>query len=97
MRTYVGLLKWTSQGLSTVKESLNRRRQATERIEQMGGRLVATYWTQGAYDVILIAEFPDDETASAFFLATGLQGAVRSETMRAYNEQEMQRIIQKLG
>jgi uncharacterized protein with GYD domain len=97
MPVYIGLLRWTDQGAQSVKEALNRRRQAAERIEQLGGRMLASYWTQGAYDFVAIMEYPDDETAAAGSLGAGMQGNIRSETMRAFDEQEMQRILQKLS
>jgi uncharacterized protein with GYD domain len=96
MPTYIGLLKWTDEGIKGVKDALNRRQQATARIERMGGRMIASYWTQGAYDVVAIVEYPDEETAAASALATGMQGIVRSESLRAFTEEEMQRILQKL-
>ena len=46
--------------------------------------------------MVVVTEFPDDETASAVALAVGMSGNVRTETMRAYGPEEMQRILQKL-
>jgi uncharacterized protein with GYD domain len=43
-----------------------------------------------------VSELPDDETASALAIALGMQGNVRTETLRAYGREEMQRIIEKL-
>ena len=78
------------------KDALTRNEQGRAAIEKAGGRLVGAWWTQGAYDVVVVAEFPDDETASAVMLAVGMTGNVRTETMRAYTREEMQRILQKL-
>jgi uncharacterized protein with GYD domain len=47
----------------------------------------------GQYDGIAIIEAPDDETATRLLIATGMQGNVRTTTMRAYSEEEMARII----
>lgn len=96
MPTYVTLLKWTEQGIKGVKETVTRADQARQAIEQQGGRLLATYWTQGAYDLVAIADFPDEETAMTFLLGLGMQGHVRSETLRAFSAEEMQRFIAKL-
>jgi uncharacterized protein with GYD domain len=96
MPTYIGLLKWTPQGIQNVKNSVKRAEEVRAQIEQAGGRLVGTWWTQGAYDVVAVTEWPDDESASAFVLSVAMVGNVRSETMRAYTAEEMQRIIQKL-
>ena len=43
-----------------------------------------------------VIEWPDDESASVFALSAAVAGNVRGETMRAYTNEEMQRILQKL-
>jgi uncharacterized protein with GYD domain len=96
MPTYIGLLKWTEQGARSAKDSLARNEQGRAMIEKAGGRLIGSWWTQGAYDVVLVAELPDDETASALAIGLGMAGNVRTETMRAYTREEMQRILQKV-
>ena len=96
MVTYIGLLKWTDEGIKGAKDGLNRRRQGAELIERMGGRLIALYSTRGAYDAVSIVEYPDEETAAAAALATGMQGILRTEGLRAFNEEEMGRIREKL-
>ena len=50
----------------------------------------------GAYDAVLIGEWPDDESASAAALTSGLQGNFRGETMRAFTVEELQRIVERL-
>jgi uncharacterized protein with GYD domain len=50
-----------------------------------------------AYDIVSIAEFPDDESGTAFLLALAAQGNLRTTTLRAYTAEEMTGIIQKLG
>src|SRR5215468_10117618 len=96
MPTYVVLVKWTEQGIRNVKDTVTRTEQARAAAEQSGGRLIGSWWTQGAYDIVAVFEFPDDETASAAALAVGMAGNARTQTMRAYTAEEMQRIIQKL-
>jgi uncharacterized protein with GYD domain len=63
----------------------------------MGGNVTGTYWTVGPYDIVSIAEFPDDESGTAFLLALGARGNIRTTTLRAYTAEEMTGIIQKLG
>jgi uncharacterized protein with GYD domain len=97
MPTYIGLLKWTEQGAKNAKDSLVRNERGAASIEKAGGRMIGSWWTQGAYDAVIVAELPDDETASALAIALGMEGNVRTETMRAYGREEMQRILQKLA
>ena len=96
MPTYIVLLKWTEQGVKNAKDALTRNDQGRAAIERVGGRLIGAWWTQGAYDAVVVAELPDDETMSAMAIALGMQGNVRTETLRAYGAEEMQRILQKL-
>jgi uncharacterized protein with GYD domain len=96
MPTYITLVNWTEQGITNVKETLDRDAQVGSLAQQLGGQLTTTYWTQGPYDLIVVFEFPDDETFAAFALALGSRGAVRTESLRAYSREEMQRILQKL-
>ena len=97
MPTYVSLLRWTEQGIRNAKDTVNRRQEAEQRVQQAGGSIVATYWTQGSYDIVVISDFPDEDTAMAFLLGLGMQGNVRSETLCAFSAEDMQRILQKLG
>ena len=54
------------------------------------------YWTVGQYDLVTVADFPDDETGTEFLLALGSQGNVRTTTLRAYNASEVAGVIGKL-
>jgi uncharacterized protein with GYD domain len=96
MPTYVSLLRWTEQGIKNAKSTLERAEQASAAVQRTGGRLQTVLWTQGAYDIVTVAEFPDEESATAFLIGLGGQGNVRSETMRAFNAEEMKRILAKL-
>jgi uncharacterized protein with GYD domain len=97
MPRYIGLIKWTDQGIRNVKETVQRAQQVRQIVEQMGGRMDALYWTQGRYDIVAILEAPDDETATAMVLRIGQAGNVRTETLRAFDAEEMERILSKLG
>jgi uncharacterized protein with GYD domain len=96
MPTYVVLGKWTDQGIRNVKDTVARVEQRRATYQKAGGRLIGTWWTQGAYDVVVVLEMPDDETVSAMALSGAMLGNTRTETMRAYTAEEMQRVIQKL-
>jgi uncharacterized protein with GYD domain len=96
MPTYVSLVKWSEQGIQNVKSTVSRTEQVRGRVEKAGGKLLGVWWTQGAYDLVGVFEMPDDESFSALALTVAMSGNVRTESMRAYNAEEMQRIIQKL-
>ena len=97
MPRYVILVNWTDQGARTVTETTQRADQVRQMVERMGGRLEALYWTQGRHDLVGIMDAPDEETAAAVGLRAGMAGAVRTETLRAFDAEEMGRILAKLG
>ena len=97
MPKYVILVNWTEQGAQSVTGTTQRAQQVTQMIEQMGGRLNTLLWTQGRYDLVGIMEAPDEETAAAVGLRAGLAGAVRTETLRAFDAEEMGRILARVG
>ncbi len=97
MPSYVLLVNWTDQGIRNVKGTVERTDDVARLAERHGGRLVQTYWTVGPYDLVAIAEATDDESATAFALELGSVGNVRTTTMRAYDREEMSRVLQRLG
>jgi uncharacterized protein with GYD domain len=96
MLTYVSLFKFTDQGIKNVKGTLDRTQQNRAAIEKAGGCMTAIYWTQGQYDLVAITEWPDEETAMAFILPLGIAGNVRMETLRAFDEAAMRRVLTKV-
>jgi uncharacterized protein with GYD domain len=96
MPTYITLLRYTQQGLEKIKDSPTRLEAAKQSVRAMGGEIKAFYLVMGQYDAVVIAEAPDDETATRFALATGARGYVRTETLRAYTEEEYRRILAAL-
>ena len=95
MPTYISLLSWTEDGVKTYKDTLERAQAAGDVAAALGGTLKDIYWTLGPYDVVSVAEFPDDETATAFLLKLGSQGSIRTTTMRAFNRDEMAGVLEK--
>ncbi len=51
---------------------------------------------QGRYDAVVISEAPNDEVVTKFALVTGSLGNVRTETLRAFTEDEYRTIISAL-
>jgi uncharacterized protein with GYD domain len=96
MPTYISLINWTEQGIRAAKDTLDRANAAAAAAENLGGKLKHIYWTVGPYDIVTVTEFPDDATGTAFLLALGGQGNVRTTTMRAFDRDEVAGILQKL-
>ena len=96
MPTYITLLRYTQQGIEKIKESPERLEAAKQSLRAMGGELKAFYLVLGQYDAVVISELPDDDAAAKLALATGSRGFVRTETLRAFTEEEYRRIIAAL-
>ncbi|GLV57990.1 GYD domain-containing protein [Dictyobacter sp. S3.2.2.5] len=96
MPTYVVLIKWTDQGVKNAKDTVQRARHFRSDVERHGGKLDNIYWTQGKYDLISVIEAPDEQAAMATLLTLDSLGNVRTQTLRAFNETEMEAIIQKM-
>lgn len=96
MATFISLLEFTDQGIRNVTET-TKRAEAFKAMAKKGGVTVKEiYWTMGAYDVVLIVDAPDDETATAVIMSLGALGNVRTQTLRAFSAEEMNRIITKM-
>ena len=95
MPTYIALMNWTDKGIGGFKDAVSRAKAAGDAAERLGGKIRDTFWTVGPYDVVGIADFPDDETATAFLLQVGSLGNVRTTTLRAFNSEEISAIISK--
>ncbi len=93
MATYIVLLHYTPQGMQKVKESPTRLDAAKKLFKSMGAELKQWYLVIGRYDAIVIAEAPNDETVAKLALAVGSLGAVQTETLRAFTEDEYRKII----
>lgn len=95
MATYVNLMKFTDQGIRNFKDTVARAENYGAAIKKAGGRLVQEVWTTGEYDLIILLEAPDDETAASLALQLSTLGNVRTKTLRGFTGGEMKGIISK--
>jgi uncharacterized protein with GYD domain len=96
MASYLTLGSWTEQGIQNVKESPQRVEAARSAIEAAGGHLVFFYMTMGQYDFAALVETDGDEAAAKLLLNLARQGNIRTETVRAFTEEEHTSIIDSL-
>ena len=97
MRSYVILANWTDQGVKNSRDTLKRAKSFRAVIESRRGKLREHLYTLGEYDIVMVTEFPDDETAAAAVLTLGSLGNVRAKTMRAFTDGETAAVIAQLG
>ncbi len=95
MPTYVVLYRFTEQGLKNIKDTVKRAREIRRQNEERGFRIVGIYWTQGAYDLVAVMEAPDEAAMVAGLFNVAEAGNVHSETLRAFTDEEMERILSR--
>jgi uncharacterized protein with GYD domain len=93
MPTYVLLTSFTEQGIEAVEDSPERTEHAKELVESVGGTWQDFFLTMGRYDGVVIADFPDDETAARAVLTLASSGNVTTETLRAFTQAEFRDIV----
>ncbi len=96
MPGYIGLLKYTQQGLADIKNAPERINQSKALAEKMGIRPIGTWVTMGPYDLVIVGDAPDDQTMAAFALALGMAGNATTTTMRALSEEEFAQVVARL-
>ncbi|HET8550842.1 MAG TPA: GYD domain-containing protein [Bryobacteraceae bacterium] len=96
MPTYITLLRWTTEGARDVKKSPSRLDAARRNFQSMGVTMRAFYMTTGRCDMVAVFEAPDDTTLAKALLSTISAGAVQTETMRAFTEDEYRSILGSL-
>lgn len=96
MPIYVTLLKFTEQGVKTIKDLPERIEATTKNVESLGGKVLGLYLTMGEYDMVSITEWPSDAAAATAALAVSSGGNVRTMSMRAFTPAEIAEIVKKL-
>jgi uncharacterized protein with GYD domain len=90
MTTYVMLANWTEQGILKAKDSPRRLDAAKKALKEMSGEFKSFY-------LVAIFEAPDDAVAARFSLQLGMQGSIRTRTLKAFPEAAYREIINSLG
>lgn len=94
MPTYVHLITITAEGLERIADGLEPN--PAETAARFGGEILADYLTLGAYDIVSVTSFPDDDAAASFALAMAGEGHTRTETMRAFDVEAFRDIVASL-
>lgn len=96
VQRYFVLIRLTDQGKRNIKDTTRRADASRSEAEKLGCKFTL-YWTFGEYDGIGILEAPNDETAMELNLKLGSLGNANTITLRAFTEEEVEKIINKLG
>ena len=96
MPTYIVLGQFTDQGIRNVKESPKRAEAMRAMAKSVGVTVKEVYWTLGQYDIVTVVDAPDDTAVTAMLLSKGGLGNVRTHCLRAFNAEEMGKILGKM-
>ena len=93
MATFVVLARYTHQGVEHVKASPERLEAVKKGFHSKGAEVKAFYNLMGEFDSLLIVEAPSAELMAQLALGVESKGNVRTETLRAFSEDEFRKIV----
>ena len=93
MATYISLVQFTDKGVQAAKQTTQRVADWAAKVQSMGVNIKQMYWTLGHYDQVCVFEAPNDETAASVLLAADMLGNIRTQTLRAFTSDEMEKIL----
>lgn len=93
MATFITTLHFTEQGIKAVRDTCKRAAAFKTAAEKLGIKVTGEYWTLGTFDGVIVFEAPDEATATAAMLHLSSQGNLRTQTARALDAAEMQKVL----
>jgi uncharacterized protein with GYD domain len=88
---------YTADGIKGLEKDKASGRAAALRsaLEALGGRLEAFYLAFGEHDSVLLADLPDNASATAFTLTVSKSGLVRTSTTPLVSVEEADKALEK--
>ncbi len=97
MPIYVSLVKFTREGIMTMKDQgIARSDKVKQNIEELGGKLIAAYYCLGEYDVVAVLQFPDNKTAMKAAVKNASIGHIAITTMPAVTRDEWAKLLREV-
>ena len=99
MAFYMIQAAYTAEAWATMAKNPQDRSVAVRELAQkLGGRLISVYFCFGEYDVVVLTEMPDDNSALATSLAAVTPGHLKSiKTTRLFTVEESMEAMRKAG
>jgi uncharacterized protein with GYD domain len=90
---------YTAEALTMLaKNPQDRSVPVRELLQRLGGRMLGFYYCFGEYDVVGLAELPDDSAATAFALAAVAPGHLKAyKTTKLFTVEETMEAMRKAG
>jgi uncharacterized protein with GYD domain len=96
MPTFIMSMKFTDQGIRTIKDVPKRTQAARDLAKKLGIEIKHIYLTAGDSDLVAFVETSNGDNIAKFALALGSAGNVHTRTGRAWTEAEYMKIISEL-
>jgi uncharacterized protein with GYD domain len=93
---FISSLNWTDQGMRSLKDAPKRAQAARDMAKKMGVEIKEIYLTSGDSDMVAILETANGDNVAKFAMAIGSMGNIRTRTVRAWTQAEMQKMISEL-
>jgi uncharacterized protein with GYD domain len=97
MAKYLFQATYTAEGIKGLEKdkAAGRKAALSNAVEALGGKLEAFYLSFGDHDWVLLADLPDNASATAFSLAVSGSGLLRTTTTPLASVEETDMAIQK--
>jgi uncharacterized protein with GYD domain len=97
MPKYLFQATYSAEGVKGLEKdkAVGRKAALSKAIESLGGKLEALYWAFGEHDWVLLADLPDNASATAFSLAVSGSGLLRVVTTTLVSAEETDSAFQK--
>jgi uncharacterized protein with GYD domain len=93
MAIFITTLQFTEQGIKAVRDTCKRASAFKTTADKLGIKVMGEYWTLGTFDGVIVFEAPDEATATAAMLHLSSHGNLRTQTARALDAAEMQKVL----
>lgn len=93
MPRFIALLDFTREGIEAIDETLERSEAFKRIAAEMGATVRDLYWTMGGHDGVIVFDAPNGPAASALLVRLGRAGKVSTQTLRAFDRDEMAQIL----
>jgi len=96
MPSYLIMGQFTDQGIKNVKETIIRGERFKEMAKECGVEVKQLMWLMGDHDVFCIGEAKNDAAIVTLLLKSGSKGFVKTSSHRAFNKDEMSKIVSNM-
>ena len=96
MPKFLTLINYTEQGVKNFKDTAKRADAFTKKAKEAGVTIHNLLWTVGAYDGAILFDAPDEQTAAGLLVNLASQGNVRTQTLRAFDREDIGGVIAKV-